>query len=262
MYRVFLRILLALISSLGLLVASNVTMAAPLPTAISSQSVVMPAIPSASASTATWQAWASAQMKAVESEPWAQIAATAGCTVDNVTFVPVTSSGITETGIPAGITTVAVAVAQTCASTEDAHIALDAIANASLTNANSSDVAVPETTSLTCDDNVETYGSNCIFPTDLSGGYIQVNSQFSWSGSGYYDINGHLEIGGVGVGNPCAVGAKAIDGNQYELGPQGVNVIDLAYDETILADNQWSSTFWYGPVDGSYSDWSTVCGTY
>ena len=67
---------------------------------------VPPALPAAGASLATWEVFAAAQTKWIESQPFAAEYAAKGLTVVKVTFIPV----LKTPGAPAGVTTMAASV--------------------------------------------------------------------------------------------------------------------------------------------------------
>ncbi len=103
------------VAALGLSLIAIPGVSTPVASASTSSTLPVLALPAAGSSMATWQTWASAELKAMQSiSPLAAEAPTPGCTTTSGTVEPVVSTG--ATGIPAGIVTDAAVFVGNCTS--------------------------------------------------------------------------------------------------------------------------------------------------
>lgn len=206
---------------------------------------MVPSMPVAGASIATWQSWASAQQTALQSvTPQSLVTPSAGCTNTSVSLLPVVSTG--AAGIPEGIVTDAVEVIGSCGNasasspTEAGVQPLLSSYCPNMTNceyaaATNGEVAVG---TATVDDNVN---------------YMAVAYTYTASGSGY---TAHTELGTVSSG--CSVGTEVADSSDASLSTD--EYVELFWGPRD-ASNTWSGTGWHYNGSG-YSNLGTVCAMY
>ena len=239
----FLRGVASAISLLGLtLIAIPETSPASASTG-TSISLSVPPVPAAGSSMATWQSWASAQQKAMESvDPLAIATSTPGCTTISATLEPVVSTG--SAGIPAGIVTDAVVLVGSCTANSTRSPSIGGIIplissycpgmnGCNYSSATNGYVAV----------GTYTYGGN--------SAYMAAAYTYTASGSGY---SAHSELGTVSSG--CATGSLVANSSSVSLSTG-------QYVEVIwgprTGSSTWSGTGWH--YNGSsYVDLGTVCG--
>lgn len=185
----------------------------------------VPAPPSPSASAATWQQWAAMQREAMESATWAGIEAAQGSQLTRLTLL----AGPTP-GTPAGITVTTIAVGMVVTPTAVA-----------------SNRAVPSTPDNITHCTPVKHGTGCINAlTETSGTVIQATYEYQQTGA----MTGRLDLGEGGCPGTFI---RQFSG------------LTLYHDETakitygpILADNEWSSTFFHG----ADTDFGSVCREY
>jgi hypothetical protein len=84
-------------------------------TKVSSGLPTVPPMPARDASMSVWHQWAAIQRTAVRETDWTKVLRQDGCTIDNVSIIPVTSPGKGDASMPAGIVTDAVTYGKRCA---------------------------------------------------------------------------------------------------------------------------------------------------
>lgn len=214
--------------------------------------LTVPPPPARTASMATWQQWA-AQERAVTQALATQQVPQPGCTIDQVTVLPVTTTS--GGSMPAGLQLDDISIVGTCA---------PASTDAPLSPSGRS--ISPNTTPSMCQ------GMNAC-QWDYSSpdvGYIAVGT-ISQNGNNYLaaaftvgntygSYTGHVELGQV-ISGCSASGSDLLDNGptkilsagQYEM------VKQLAYGSGSV---DISSTWWDGSGSGPYTNNGTVCGTF
>ncbi len=206
---------------------------------------LVPAMPVAGSSLATWQSWANAQQAALQSvNPQSLVAPNPGCTNTSVALVPVISTG--TAGIPAGIVTDAVTIVGTCGSSSDGPS----------TAAGVSPLISSYCPNMTyCTYASATNGYVAVGTATVNGNVNYMGAAYTYtaSGSGY---SAHSELGTVSSG--CSVGTLVANSSSVSLSTN-------QYVEVLWGPRNgsatWSGTGWHYNGSG-YTNLGTVCGMY
>lgn len=205
------------------------------------------AIPSSGAPLSTWQAWASIEVSAVESVPWAQAVAAAGCTLEGVSYTPVPADmGLPQA--PAGVDTVAAVVTERCPPAQPGAATAAAAATSSSAGGRhrAGGGGDPCTT-------IGGPGNDCVGVANVNGTPNFVYGVYAYWGS---YTTGHVELSSDGGSSSCQPGSLLVNGNTrvfYWSTEQAV------YWGPTGAADYYASTFWHSR-SGGYTDYGTECG--
>ena len=203
------------------------------------------AMPSSTASYATWQHWAAQQQSVMQRTDWTAALSRSQCAVTDNTIVPVTSDG--TSGIPAGIVLYTVNLIGNCASSP-------------LAGQGGSTTLSPHTSShcpLQTSQSYWTYvtgGQVCV-------GNTWINGSDNFVAASYYRTAvtpsyGHPELG-TDTGS-CDTGSLIVNGHPEMSVNQGSF-------SAVIWGPQWfsgtfTSTWWQNNGGGNYSNLGVVCG--
>jgi hypothetical protein len=191
------------------------------------------------ATAAQWQAWAAAQVKAVETTTWSAEVASTGGQLLSVTYLPVTDAP----GVPAGITTVAVSLLIQNKPSTGIGVTLTAGGGGV-----KAAIGIKPAYST---------GSNCVGITDgaacvaafTSGGGLDIEANYTYEAPG--SLSGHVEMSDNGCpGSLVRNGGNATFTNGVEQ--------NLVYGP-IFFTAEWASTFWRNNGGTNYSNFGSAC---
>ena len=220
------------------------TMAPSTATPLTLASVPLP--PSQGAPLSAWDSWAAIERNDVNQvvNNGTLLGTRVGlCTVNSDELTQVTSTG-GPNPYPAGVVTDTVGGSLTCSAV-----------------AVSTSVGVSPDTTLACP--VQAYGTYA----PITDGYVCVgvysNNEndrvASYVNTSSSTLSGKVELGAVGLLNPCGIGSLVASGSGTMPAHSGSTYHAIyAVSGTVSASNQWSSTYF----NGGTTNWGTVCGMY
>jgi|SRR5579863_4323529 len=189
------------------------------------------AYPASTRNSATWQSWAAAQRRSMETTPWAHELLSSGFQLTSLSYVDV--GEVSGTPIPAGVTTVAAVLT---------YVPL------SLVSSQEARQLAPRTWLDPCSS--ITGGRACISGAPTTGGQV-INATYTYTGSGV--VRGHVELGSYG----CP-GTAVRNGYNVTLTYEQYQSVVYTTSRGI---SEWSSTFWKYNGGVNYTDWGSECAT-
>lgn len=230
--------------------------AGPLPSVIpgtTSAAATASQIPTASQPVSAWQAWASAQTKAIESVPWMQMFQEAGCTLNRLAYETVPAD-IGELGAPAGVYMTSVGGSATCPNgTFPAFLNQPATVSGNPPKHAAGDPCRTITGP----------GSDCVGPFTYYGTPNYISASYKNKSS--HNIAGHEELSIVPftdqINSICHYGSSALANSPGTTPIKPSGVVFAAWGPRN-ASNTFDGTFWYDsgyPSRGPYHDYGTEC---
>lgn len=248
--RVYYKLLVVCASTSSLVIgmagpgAGASTVAVGVGTPLTLASVPLP--PSQGSPLSAWDLWAAIERSDVSQivNSGALLDTTVGmCTVNSDAVTQVTSTG-GPNPYPAGVVTDTVGGSLTCSAV-----------------AGSTSRGVSPATTLACP--VQAFGTYAPITDGYAcvGGYSNNESDrvASYVNTSSSTLSGKVDLGAVGVLNPCGIGSLVASGSGTMPAHSGSTYHAIyAVSGTVGASNQWSSTY----LNGGTEDWGTVCGVY
>ena len=232
-------------ATLTLLGAGTASAAAPSVVPVTPLTAIAQQMPAAGAPMSAWQSWSTAQRSVMTvanlTPSLSASAAAAGCTLDSVQVLPVTSAGTAR--VPAGILVDAIAFSAHCPGVAAATTGRDTVPKAALMGATSSCPMGSGTTRSIID------GVLCVGPWYLNGNYVAATYANTTS---YYYPTGQVQLGGGG----CP-GTELGSNPPYSYG----QISPGTWWGVMIYRNycaEWSST-WIEDYQGSRG---SACGNY